>query len=351
MGQHYLGWLGGSSWEVFRSSKTPTKKDLPFYHRVVGPFVSEQLARRGVPKGGILKNPATGELDRGLVIELESFITSDADLYRAMHSPIILNLMKKRNNGTYDSTKAVKLFMYLADEGAKRYNEQHGDGTRSMKLFDKPTRLAVAQSLTESFEGEAELGNYDTMTPKKNPASGYDAKAAAKRIHTLLRSVERGAKRTGGNAKGIAAIRKLIEPKKNPALTIIGNPPSLYNIEKSAFKRGEYVGYSDGVWRIFKWNATTWRAVKRDGGGDYIDAPTLSKLSELLTLKLPVDKQNPPTGDLMSDNVIELRYIHRGDGAPYKHEFESGGVRMRANADGTITLYHPTKRIHEEFPE
>jgi len=49
--------------------------------------------------------------------------------------------------------------------------------------------------------------------------------------------------------------------------------------------------------------------------------------------------------------VIELRYIHRGDGSPYKHEFESGGVRMRANADGTITLYHPTKRIHEEFPE
>jgi hypothetical protein len=56
-----------------------------------------------------------------------------------------------------------------------------------------------------------------------------------------------------------------------------------------------------------------------------------------------------PKGELMSDSVIEVRYIHREDGEPYKHTFKHG-VRMQANEDGTITMYHPTKRIHEEFP-
>jgi hypothetical protein len=52
----------------------------------------------------------------------------------------------------------------------------------------------------------------------------------------------------------------------------------------------------------------------------------------------------------MSDSVTEVRYIHRGDGEAYKHTFKKG-VRMVAEEDGSISMYHPTKRIHEEFPE
>lgn len=59
--------------------------------------------------------------------------------------------------------------------------------------------------------------------------------------------------------------------------------------------------------------------------------------------------QKNPKVELMSDSVLEVRYIHRDDGEPYKHTFKRG-VRMQANEDGTITMYHPTKRIHEEFP-
>ena len=57
-----------------------------------------------------------------------------------------------------------------------------------------------------------------------------------------------------------------------------------------------------------------------------------------------------PSDDIMSDSVHEVRYTHRKDGEAYKHAFKPG-VRMVANEDGTITMYHPTKRIHEEFPE
>lgn len=80
--------------------------------------------------------------------------------------------------------------------------------------------------------------------------------------------------------------------------------------------------------------------------GLYIHTPLNE--NPLTTKKI---RNNPHSaGDLMSDSVLEVRYLHRKDGEPYKHAFKPG-VRMRANEDGTITLYHPTKRIWNEFPE
>ena len=58
------------------------------------------------------------------------------------------------------------------------------------------------------------------------------------------------------------------------------NPSSLPNIEKSGFHKGEYVGYSNGVWRITRYGKQ-WRAIKRDGKG-IIDAKTLAILSSKL---------------------------------------------------------------------
>ena len=54
------------------------------------------------------------------------------------------------------------------------------------------------------------------------------------------------------------------------------------NIEKSGFRRGEYIGYADGVWRIFRWG-TGWRAFCRLHA-DHINlyADTLRDMSALL---------------------------------------------------------------------
>lgn len=52
------------------------------------------------------------------------------------------------------------------------------------------------------------------------------------------------------------------------------------NIEKSAFRRGEYVGYARGVWRITGRHGD-WRAIP-NGGGDGrapIMASTLAEIS------------------------------------------------------------------------
>ena len=64
-------------------------------------------------------NPPSGPMDETASRELELFITSDADLYRQQYTPIIQNLMRKRAKGVFDPAKAVTLFMYLVDAGAR----------------------------------------------------------------------------------------------------------------------------------------------------------------------------------------------------------------------------------------
>ncbi len=57
------------------------------------------------------------------------------------------------------------------------------------------------------------------------------------------------------------------------------------NIEKSAFKKGEYVGYADGVWRVMRWDRG-WRAFCRLHA-DHVSlyADTLGEMSKLLEVE------------------------------------------------------------------
>lgn len=114
------------------------------------------------------KNPAR-EVNEVIARELELFIVNDATLYRQMHVPIQRNLITKMARETYDSEKAIKMFLHLADEGAKRYVKEFGYpiDLKWFEVFTKPTRIAVAISLRDTFEVEAELGNYDHLLPKK----------------------------------------------------------------------------------------------------------------------------------------------------------------------------------------
>lgn len=51
----------------------------------------------------------------------------------------------------------------------------------------------------------------------------------------------------------------------------------MHNIEKSAFKKGEYVGYANGVWRIRRRPGKLgWRA---DKGGASVYGRTLKEVS------------------------------------------------------------------------
>jgi hypothetical protein len=99
--------------------------------------------------------------------ELKLYIVNDGDLHRQQGEPILKNLATKKARGIYKHDLAVKLYGYLVEAGAKKYAREFDDPARWHKLFDVPTRKAVAEALTKSFETEYKLGNYDHLLPKK----------------------------------------------------------------------------------------------------------------------------------------------------------------------------------------
>jgi len=117
-------------------------------------------------KNGRVCNPA--ELDRDAARELELFTENDANLYRQQYTPILKNLATKKARGVYDHDKAVKLFMYLMESGARKYAREYGGpGAVWHEMFNVPTRRAAAEVFAKSFEVEYGLGNYERLLPKK----------------------------------------------------------------------------------------------------------------------------------------------------------------------------------------
>ena len=82
--------------------------------------------------------------------ELVLTIVNDGDLYRQRVQPIVKNLAKKIVKGVYDKTLAVKLWKYLADDGAKKYTKEWG------LKFSVADRTDAAKQLQRYFEDEVQ---------------------------------------------------------------------------------------------------------------------------------------------------------------------------------------------------
>lgn len=119
----------------------------------------------------LFNNPPSGPADPTAVHELELYIDNDSQLYHSQFIPIVKNLMLKRRKGVYNRELAVKLFMYLMDSGAKKYVAEFGTrGQKIDSMFNRNTRMQAARAFRDSFETEAELGNYDRLIgPVSNP--------------------------------------------------------------------------------------------------------------------------------------------------------------------------------------
>ena len=103
-----------------------------------------------------LSEASTVLRDRGItstedVDELVLYISNDGDLYRSRTTPIINNLKKKYAKGAYDRDLAVKAFMYLADDGVRKYDKEFGSGQGKLFL-DKATREEIAKELRDRYE-------------------------------------------------------------------------------------------------------------------------------------------------------------------------------------------------------
>jgi hypothetical protein len=119
-----------------------------------------KLSRPGVMLMNKLAAVAATEVravDEDMVYELKLYIENDGQLYRQRTRPVQENLEKKWKKGKYDHAQAPKLWLYLVNDGAKKYVKEHA--TPDFKI-DVATRKQVAQELADEWqvEMEAQLG-------------------------------------------------------------------------------------------------------------------------------------------------------------------------------------------------
>jgi len=90
--------------------------------------------------------------------ELELFGMNDARTYRNFLIPVCKNLAKKVEKGVFDSIKAEKTFIYVANFAAKVYCENFGGIW--YQVFNMATRKEFAVYLLEHFITSYDDGDF-----------------------------------------------------------------------------------------------------------------------------------------------------------------------------------------------
>lgn len=120
------------------------------------PNMQDRFEQNAGPRGAVDEQAATE-----LVLYIENTSELSLDGPRGQGRSVLLNALRKWRKGTYDEEKAVKLFEYLAEAGAKQYAQEMGNKRTWATMFNVPTRTAAARQLEESFRSGAEQGEYD----------------------------------------------------------------------------------------------------------------------------------------------------------------------------------------------
>ena len=93
--------------------------------------------------------------------ELKLYIDNDSRLYDQRYIPILKNLSNKKKRNKFSKSLAVKAFMYLVDDGAKRYTREFGGNPKD--IFPKFKRTELAKEYVDEFEGIFKNKEHDFM--------------------------------------------------------------------------------------------------------------------------------------------------------------------------------------------
>ena len=93
--------------------------------------------------------------------ELKLYIDNDQDMYRQRYIPLLKNLSRKKKQGKFRKGLASKAFMYMIDDGAKRYVKSYGGNARDD--LPKRQRKVLAKDYVEKFEGVFKNQEFDFM--------------------------------------------------------------------------------------------------------------------------------------------------------------------------------------------
>jgi len=117
------------------------------------------------------------------------YIENDRKTYDRSFIPAVRLLMSKISRGSYRRSDAIKAFQKVVSYGINRYIDEFGanipdsfdadydedaiDSAIQIQNLSMRQRLAIAGEMTDSFEVEANYGNYDNSTFGGYSAEGY----------------------------------------------------------------------------------------------------------------------------------------------------------------------------------
>lgn len=139
-------------------SRTPKKSGKGYDYKYKEPkpkAVNEKTEKR---KTLGMEHPENHGADKHAANELQLYIENDGQLYRQQFQPIVNNIKRKIKSGKLDESKLPQLFMYLVDNGAKKYQKEFGNEDFS---FDKKTRQYVAREMAKDTLHQIKNGEYD----------------------------------------------------------------------------------------------------------------------------------------------------------------------------------------------
>ena len=145
--------------------------------------------------------------------ELKIYIDNEQSLDK-QKMEIYKNLSRKQKKGIYEHDLAVKLFMYLVENGAKKYAKESGDDVVWHEMFSKADRKQVAEELTKDFEDAYKNKEYDFMKEcseekEMNEGIGYELYAkGADRIQSQTVQVNQFAKKLADLVRENAPLSK-----------------------------------------------------------------------------------------------------------------------------------------------
>jgi len=131
------------------------------------------------------------ESDDAYARELTLFIENDGELYRQRTMPIMKNLARKMRKGNYDPMKAVKLWMYLVDDGAKKYTKEMAPDNVWHEMWPKKIRLRSAMDLAEKFEVEVSDGEHDLDQLSMRESKGSTIEISKGQLTEMVRKAIR----------------------------------------------------------------------------------------------------------------------------------------------------------------
>ena len=144
---------GAIAWIKFASN---SKSYLPSDVRHLKPTGKKEKGKNLWTEGIKLNERLSYEAE-----ELKLYIDNNSNLYKQRYIPILKNLSHQKKRNKFNKSMAVKAFMYLVDDGTRKYTREFGGNPKD--VFSKSKRTELAKEYVNEFESIFKNKEYDFM--------------------------------------------------------------------------------------------------------------------------------------------------------------------------------------------